>query len=80
MPASKDWLCAPTITLQRTRQSLSDQEHSEILEILLPGSPAHQRILDLRSAVFGGARANLSENQSVGHWALRLAGVTENPR
>ena len=79
MPASKDWLCAPTITLQRTRQSLSDQEHSEILEILLPGSPAHQRILDLRSAVFGGARANLSENQSVGHWALRLAGVTEKP-
>jgi len=79
MHASKDWLCAPAITLQRTRQSHSDQEHNEILKILLPDSPVHQRIRDLRSAVFGGGKANPSENQAVGHWALRLAGVDEKP-
>lgn len=72
------WLCGPQITLNRARQSLSPQEHKQMLDLLTSDHPVAQRITHALTAMFSGERVNTSEQRAAGHWALRLA-VSEVP-
>ncbi len=75
MSAFSSWLEAPSLSLHRSRQSLSETEHEEILAPLAIQSPAALAITSLRAAVFLGEKINRSEDRAAGHWALRAAGL-----
>ncbi len=76
MSKFSSWLDAPGLSLHRSRQSLSEAEHEEILAPLSAESKTALAITSLRTAVFSGEKINRSEDRAAGHWALRAAGLT----
>lgn len=71
------WINGPQILVSRARQRDDGLEGGGLA--LLRSKALTKAIITMRSECFSGNTVNRSEGRAAGHWALRLAGISEAP-